>query len=364
VRWKKSYIVNRKSYMLLTIDWIFIIEKLILIAVIVSVSLIVAMYETWAERKVAAVIQDRRGPNRAGPLGLFQPLADGLKLFMKEEIIPNSSSKFLFVMGPGLAMLTAMMTSAVIPWGSHLELFGRTISLQIADINIGILYIFGVVSMGVYGIMIGGWASNNKFSLLAAIRGASQIISYELAMGLSIIALLMLTGSLSMKTIVEQQQEHWYNIVYQPLGFFIFLVCAFAECNRTPFDLSEAENELNFGYHQEYSSMKLGFYLFAEYVNMFISSAVMATLFFGGYDIPFVNDAAFGLQHGQNLLAILQVLSLFGKICCFIFFFMWVRWTIPRFRYDQLMDLGWKGLIPLSLVNMVITGAVILWLKK
>ncbi|MBS1916633.1 MAG: NADH-quinone oxidoreductase subunit NuoH [Bacteroidetes bacterium] len=350
--------------MLLSIDWIFIIEKLILIAVVISVSLIVAMYETWAERKVAAVIQDRRGPNRAGPLGLFQPLADGLKLFMKEEIIPNSSSKFLFVMGPGLAMLTAMMTSAVIPWGSHLELFGRTISLQIADINIGILYIFGVVSMGVYGIMIGGWASNNKFSLLAAIRGASQIISYELAMGLSIIALLMLTGSLSMKTIVEQQQEHWYNIVYQPLGFFIFLVCAFAECNRTPFDLSEAENELNFGYHQEYSSMKLGFYLFAEYVNMFISSAVMATLFFGGYDIPFVNDAAFGLQHGQNLLAILQILSLFVKIGFFIFFFMWVRWTIPRFRYDQLMDLGWKGLIPLSLVNMIITGAVILWLKK
>ncbi|MBS1932863.1 MAG: NADH-quinone oxidoreductase subunit NuoH [Bacteroidetes bacterium] len=350
--------------MLLSIDWIFIIEKLILIAVVISVSLIVAMYETWAERKVAAVIQDRRGPNRAGPLGLFQPLADGLKLFMKEEIIPNSSSKFLFVMGPGLAMLTAMMTSAVIPWGSHLELFGRTISLQIADINIGILYIFGVVSMGVYGIMIGGWASNNKFSLLAAIRGASQIISYELAMGLSIIALLMLTSSLSMKTIVEQQQEHWYNIVYQPLGFFIFLVCAFAECNRTPFDLSEAENELNFGYHQEYSSMKLGFYLFAEYVNMFISSAVMATLFFGGYDIPFVNDAAFGLQHGQNLLAILQILSLFVKIGFFIFFFMWVRWTIPRFRYDQLMDLGWKGLIPLSLVNMIITGAVILWLKK
>ena len=218
--------------------------------------------------------------------------------------------------------------------------------------------------MGVYGVMIGGWASNNKFSLLAAIRGASQIISYELAMGLSIIALLMLTGSLSLKTIVEQQQDSWYNVFYQPLGFFIFLICAFAECNRTPFDLSEAENELNFGYHQEYSSMKLGFYLFAEYVNMFISSAVMATLFFGGYDIPFVNDAAFGLHYGQNLLAILQILSLFVKIAGFIFFFMWVRWTIPRFRYDQLMNLGWKGLIPLSLVNMVITGAVILWLKK
>ena len=345
---------------LLAVDWIFIIEKFILIAIIVSVSLVVAMYETWMERKVAAVIQDRRGPNRAGPFGLLQPMADGLKLFMKEEIIPSSSNKLLFVLGPGLAMLTAMMTSAVVPWGSHITFKGHIIPLQIADINIGILYIFGVVSMGVYGIMIGGWASNNKFSLLAAIRGASQIISYELAMGISIIALLMLTGSLSLKTIVEQQQDHIYNFCYQPLGFLIFLICAFAECNRTPFDLSEAENELNFGYHQEYSSMKLGFYLFAEYINMFISSAVMATLFFGGYDIPFVNDISFGLHHGQNLLAILQIASLLAKVAFFIFFFMWVRWTIPRFRYDQLMDLGWKGLIPLALINMVVTGFTVL----
>jgi NADH-quinone oxidoreductase subunit H len=345
---------------LLAIDWFFILEKCILISVILGLSLLVAMYETWAERKVAAVIQDRRGPNRAGIFGILQPLADGLKLFMKEEIIPNLSNRFLFVLGPGLAMLTAMMTSAVVPWSSHLDIGGRIVPLQIADINIGILYIFGVVSMGVYGVMIGGWASNNKFSLMAALRGASQIISYELAMGLSIIALLMLTGSLSLKTIVEQQQDGIYNFLYQPLGFLIFLICAFAECNRTPFDLSEAESELNFGYHQEYSSMKLGFYLFAEYVNMFISSAVMATLFFGGYDIPFVNDASFGQAHGQNLLAALQALSLFIKVATFIFFFMWVRWTVPRFRYDQLMRLGWKGLIPLALINMVVTGFVIL----
>jgi len=346
---------------LLAIDWTLIIEKLILIAVIVSLCLVVAMYETYAERKIAAFIQDRRGPSRAGPFGILQPLADGLKLFMKEEIIPTLSNKMLFVMGPGIAMLTAMMTSAVVPWSSHL-LFksGRTVDLQIADVNIGILYIFGVVSMGVYGVMIGGWASNNKFSLLAAIRGASQIISYELAMGLSLIALLMLTGSLSLKTIVGQQLDHTYYIVYQPLGFFIFLVCAFAECNRTPFDLSEAESELNFGYHQEYSSMKLGFYLFAEYVNMFISSAVMATLFFGGYDIPFVNDLSLGQHIGQNWLAILEGLSFFLKIACFIFVFIWVRWTVPRFRYDQLMNLGWKGLIPLALVNMLITGFVVL----
>ena len=346
--------------MLLAIDWFLILEKCVLIAVIISLSLVVAMYETWAERKVAAVMQDRRGPNRAGIFGILQPLADGIKLFMKEEIIPTLSNKFLFVLGPGLAMLTAMMTSAVVPWSSHFELFGKSISLQVADINIGILYIFGVVSMGVYGIMIGGWASNNKFSLLAALRGASQIISYELAMGLSFIALLMITGSLSLKTIVEQQQDHVYNFIYQPLGFFIFLVCAFAECNRTPFDLSEAENELNFGYHQEYSSMKLGFYLFAEYVNMFVSSAVMATLFFGGYDIPFVNDISFGLHYGQNLLAVLQGLSLFVKVACFIFFFMWVRWTIPRFPYDQLMRLGWRILIPLALLNMLVTGFIVL----
>lgn len=335
-----------------------------LIIGIISVSLVIAMYETYAERKVAAVMQDRRGPNRAGPFGILQPLADGLKLFMKEEIIPNTSNRMLFVLGPCLAMLTAMMTSAVIPWGGNIEVFGRQVSLQITDINIGILYVFGVVSMGVYGIMIGGWASNNKFSLLAALRGASQVISYELPMGLSLIALLMLTGSLKMSVIVGQQMDGWYNVLYQPLGFLIFLICAFAECNRTPFDLPEAENELNFGYHQEYSSMKLGFYLFAEYINMFISSVIMATLFWGGYDIPFVNDAALMERIGQNWMALLQGLCLFAKTAIFIFLFMWVRWTIPRFRYDQLMNLCWKRLIPLALFNMILTAAVVLWLKK
>jgi NADH-quinone oxidoreductase subunit H len=344
---------------LLAIDLFLVIEKLVLIIGIVSISLVIAMYETYAERKVAAFIQDRKGPNRAGPFGILQPLADGLKLFMKEEIIPNTSNRFLFILGPCLAMMAAMMTSAVIPWGGTLNVFGRQVTLQIADINIGILYVFGVVSMGVYGIMIGGWASNNKFSLMAALRGASQVISYELPMGLSLIALLMLTGSLKMSEIVAQQMDGWWNVVYQPLGFFIFLVCAFAECNRTPFDLPEAENELNFGYHQEYSSMKLGFYLFAEYINMFISSVVMATLFFGGYDIPFFNDAAH--TNWGNWLVALQGAALLIKVVFFIFLFMWVRWTIPRFRYDQLMNLGWKGLIPLSLINMVATAAFVLW---
>ena len=346
--------------MLLAVDLALIIEKLVLIIVIVMASLVIAMYTTFAERKVAAILQDRRGPNRAGPFGLLQPLADGLKLFFKEEIIPNFSSKFLFVLGPGLAMLTAMMTSAVIPWGDKVELFGRNISLQIADINIGILYVFGVVSMGVYGIMIGAWASNNKYSLLGGLRAASQIISYELAMGISLIALLMVTGTLSLKEMVVQQQEGYWNIVYQPLGFLIFLICSFAECNRTPFDLPEAESELIGGYHTEYSSMKLGFYLFSEYINMFISSVIMATLFFGGYDIPFVDESALP----ANTAAILGVLALMAKVVCFIFLFMWVRWTIPRFRYDQLMHLGWRIMIPLALFNMLVTGGVILYFNK
>ena len=348
--------------MLLAMDWALILEKFSLILVVVMGSLVIAMYTTFAERKVAAVLQDRTGPNRAGPFGLLQPLADGMKLFFKEEIIPNFSSKFLFILGPGLAMITAIMTSAVVPWGHTIELFGRTISLQIADINIGILYVFAVVSMGVYGIMIGSWASNNKFALIGGLRAASQIISYELAMGISLIALLMLTGTLSLKEMVLQQQTGYWNIVYQPLGFFIFLICSFAECNRTPFDLPEAESELIGGYHTEYSSMKLGFYLFSEYINMFISSVIMATLFFGGYDMPFFNEAAHA--NWGNWLALIGIAALMFKAVCFIFLFMWVRWTIPRFRYDQLMHLGWRILIPLALFNMLVTGAAILYFNK
>jgi NADH-quinone oxidoreductase subunit H len=345
---------------LLQVDWAFVLEKFLFIGFIISISLVIAMYTTYMERKVAAVMQDRRGPNRAGPFGLLQPMADGLKLFFKEEIIPAFSNKFLFILGPSLAMITAMLTSAVIPWGDKMEAFGRTISLQITDVNIGILYVFGVVSLGVYGIMIGAWASNNKFSLLGGLRAASQMISYELAMGLALIALIMYTGTPSLKEMVQLQQQGYWNVLIQPVGFLVFLVCAFAECNRTPFDLAEAENELIGGYTSEYSSMKLGFYLFAEYINMFISSAIIATLYFGGYDIPFVDESSLNV----NVAAILGALMLFAKILFFIFLFMWVRWTIPRFRYDQLMNLGWKGLIPIALVNMVITAAVILFLNK
>lgn len=313
------------------------------------------MYSTYAERKFASFFQDRIGPDRAGPFGIFQPLADGGKLFFKEEIIPNTASTFLFVMGPSLAMLTALMTSAVIPWGTYIELFGSKIDLQVADINIGILYVFGVVSLGVYGIMIGGWASNNKFALLGSIRAASQNISYEIAMGLSIIAVVMITGTLSLREMALWQEGGNWLILYQPLGFLIFIICAFAETNRAPFDLPECETELVGGYHTEYSSMKLGFYLFSEYINMFISSALMATLYFGGYNFPYMNEL--GLSH--NAISMIGLVVMFAKIFFFIFLFMWIRWTIPRFRYDQLMRLGWQGLIPLAIVNIVLTGAVI-----
>jgi NADH-quinone oxidoreductase subunit H len=341
--------------MLLAITLSLLVEKLILISVILGGSLGIAMYSTWAERKVAAIMQDRRGPNRAGPFGLLQPLADGLKLFMKEEIIPTFSNKFLFILGPSLAMLTALITSAVIPWGPTMN----NLSLQVADINIGMLYIFGVLSVGVYGIMLGAWASNNKYSLLSGVRAASQAISYELALGLSLIALIMVTGSLSLKDIVEQQHNFTsWNVFRQPLGFIIFLVCSFAELNRAPFDMAECESELIGGYHTEFSSMKLGFFLFAEYINMFITSVILSCLFFGGYNFPGMD----WVQQNVPALAfsIIGVLVLLTKAIMFILFFMFIRWTLPRFRYDQLMNLGWKKLIPLALLNMLVTGAIIL----
>ncbi len=337
-----------------TADLIF---KACFVVGVFAVSLVIAMYSTYAERKVAAFFQDRIGPNRAGPFGLLQPLADGVKMFMKEEIIPTQADKTLFILGPSLAMLTACMTSVVIPWGDSLIINGREFMMQITDVNIGILYIFGVVSIGVYGIMIGGWASNNKFSLLGALRASSQMISYELAMGMSIIALVMMTGTLSIRDIVESQPGAHWNVFVQPLGFFLFIICAFAETNRTPFDLPECETELVGGYHTEYSSMKLGFYLFSEYINMFISSAIIACLYFGGYNFPFLNSL--GLSH--NMVSILGTVILFGKIFFFIFFFMWIRWTIPRFRYDQLMRVGWKVLLPLAVLNIVLTAVYLLW---
>ncbi len=338
-------------------DAALLIEKSVFVLILTAITLGMAAYMTYGERKIAAFFQDRIGPDRAGPFGVLQPLADAGKLFFKEELIPKNSERWMFILGPGLAMVTACITSAVIPWGDTLPIGDRLVSLQVADINIGVLYIVGIVSIGVYGIMIGGWASNNKYSLFGAIRASAQMISYELSMGLALIAVIMMSGTLSLKEIVEQQQGLNWNIWYQPLGFIIFFTCALAECNRAPFDMAECETELIGGYNVEYSSMKLGFYLFAEYINMFVSSALMATVYLGGYNFP-----GFDLIANPTLLAVAQIAVMFAKVIFFIFVFMWIRWTLPRFRYDQLMHLGWKGLIPLAIVNMLLTGAVMLFL--
>ena len=336
----------------------FIIYKSIMCLAVFLLSLGVAAYATLWERKFAAFLQDRKGPSRAGPAGLLQPIADGVKMFMKEEIIPNVSNRTLFILGPNLFMITSLLTSTVIPWAKPMTINGVTYDMQITDINIGVIYLLGVVSIGVYGIMIGGWASNNKFALLGAVRASSQMISYEIAMGIALIALIISSGgSLSLKDILAAQDSGVANIVWQPLGFLIFFICALAETNRAPFDLPECETELVGGYHTEYSSMKLGLFLFAEYINMFISSAIMAGFYFGGYNFPFAQELyqALGLEEGSWLISFIGFGAYFTKIFIFICVFMWIRWTLPRFRYDQLMNLGWKTLLPLSLFNLLYT---------
>ena len=343
-------------------DTVLIVKAIIVIAIF-AISMLMALYETYAERVIAAFIQDRVGPDRAGPFGLLQPLADGGKLFFKEDFIPSKADKWLFILGPAVAMSTALLSSAVIPFGDTIIVAGQKIDLQGMDVNIGILWIFGIVSLGVYGILIGGWASNNKYSLYGAIRAASQTISYELAMGISLLAIILMTGSLSVKSIVLGQHGIDWNIFYQPMGFLLFLTCSLAECNRTPFDLPESENELVAGYHTEYGSMKMGLYLFSEYVNMFISSAVLASLYLGGFNYPgmdFVYSklvGSFGEVTGHNLATAIGTLTLFLKIFFFIFLFIWIRWTLPRFRYDQLMNVAWKWMMPMAIVNLIITAA-------
>jgi NADH-quinone oxidoreductase subunit H len=339
---------------ILVIDWNFLTDKLILIGILFAVALGIAAYSTLAERKIAAFMQDRIGPDRAGFFGILQPLADGVKSILKEEIIPTKAHKVLFILGPCIFMAVALMTYAIIPWGKDLVIGGRPFKLQLVDLNVGILYSFAVVSLGVYGIMIGGWASNNKFSLLGAIRASTQMISYELAMGMSLIPIVMMASSLSLRDITEAQAGWNWNIFYQPLAFIIFFTCALAECNRTPFDLAETESELIGGYHTEYSSMKLALYLFGEYVNIFVS-ATISVLFLGGYHFPGMEN----LGLSPNWLSIVSILTLFAKIFFIIFVFMWIRWTIPRFRFDQLMKLGWQIFIPLCILNILLTGLFI-----
>ncbi|SHJ99651.1 NADH-quinone oxidoreductase subunit NuoH [Epilithonimonas mollis] len=343
--------------------------KIILVLALFLLALTIAAYSTWAERKVAAVMQDRIGPSKAGPFGLLQPLADGGKFFFKEDFTPANAERFLFILGPSLVMFISLITGAVIPWGKTLNIGGTSFDLQVANIDVGVLYIIGMASIGVYGIMIGGWASNNKYSLIGAIRASSQMISYELAMGLALLSIIMMNGSLDLKVITETQAtgKLWglieldgfnWNIFYQPLAFLIFIIAALAETNRHPFDLPECESELVTGYSTEYSSMKLGLYMFGEYVNMFISNAFMVALFFGGYNYPGIEWVT--QNWGENAAGILSIVAFLTKTVIGILIFMWIRWTLPRFRYDQLMHLGWKTLIPLALINLMVTGALIL----
>ncbi len=315
--------------------------------------MLTVMAMTLAERRVSAFMQNRLGPNRVGPKGLLQPLADGIKFLMKEDVIPDGVDKPIFLLAPVMLLVPALMTFAIIPFGSELHLFGREIQLQVADINIGILYILALTSVGVYGIVLAGWSSNSKYPLLGGLRSSAQLISYELAMGLAIISIVLLAGSLRLNDIITQQQGHFlsWNVFKQPLAFLIFVVATYAETNRLPFDLTEAEQELVGGYHTEYSSMKFAMFFMAEYANVITASALTVTLFLGGWDVPLVNEASLG-----NFGVLLSMAAFVIKTALFLFIFIWVRWTFPRFRYDQLMRLGWKVMLPLALVNIFLTA--------
>jgi NADH-quinone oxidoreductase subunit H len=331
----------------------FIIISLIKIVLVMLVVLTTVANLVYAERKVSAFIQNRIGPNRVGPWGLLQAPADVLKLFIKEDIVPAKANRFVHTLAPVISIVVAMTTIAVVPFGDKIVLFGREIKLLIADVNIGVLYILAMTSLGVYGITLSGWASNNKYSLLGGLRSTAQMISYELAMGLSVVGVIMVAGSLRLDRIVELQAGLAWNAFLTPIGFITFLVASFAETNRLPFDLPEAEPELVGGYHTEYSGMKFGTFFLAEYANMITSSALIVTLFLGGWQFPYLQS--FGLP-GQ-WVSVIQILTFVVKVLLVLFFYIWIRWTIPRFRYDQLMNLGWKVMLPLGLLNLVVTGS-------
>ncbi len=313
----------------------------------------------YAERKISADIQDRIGPNRVGPWGILQPIADAIKFFFKEDIIPLNVDKVLYVLAPFFAFAPAAVAFAVIPVGNAVEIGGQLVRLQVVDLNVGVLFIFAVGAMNVYGIAFGGWASNNKFSLLGGLRSSAQMISYEIPLGLALVSVIMTSGSVSLNDIVAEQTRTWYgvipkwNLFYQPVGFVIFLVAAFAETNRLPFDLPECEPELVGGYHTEYSSMKFALFFMGEYVAMVVMSSLLVTLFLGGWHVPGMDP------HSYTWLSAALSLGVFAaKVGLVLFFFIWVRWTLPRFRYDQLMKLGWQGLVPLAMLNIMVTGAV------
>ncbi|MGA9451040.1 MAG: NADH-quinone oxidoreductase subunit NuoH [Verrucomicrobiia bacterium] len=351
-------------------NWDFVIFSLIKIAIVIGVVQGMVAYAVLAERKISAWIQDRVGPNRAAPpfmkyipvvgpaltrLGIFQPLADGLKFFLKEDFTPAGVRKIYFWLAPALAIIPSMLVIAVIPFGSQL---GHQ-KMVIADLNVGILYTFGIVSLGVYGIVLAGYAANSKYPFLGGIRSSAQMISYEISMGMSVIPVLLIVGSLNLSHIIGWQAQHGWLVFFSPVSFIIFLVASFAETNRLPFDLPEAETELVGGYHTEYSSMKFALFFLGEYSNMIASAAMMVTLFFGGWTLPF-----WGLDHPAATLGagLAHILIFLVKMLLFMVLFIWVRWMFPRFRYDQLMDLGWRRFVPLALVNILVT-AVVLWMR-
>ena len=323
------------------------------VLVVFAATMLTVLMMIYAERRVSAFIQGRLGPNRVGPQGLLQPIADGIKFLMKEDIIPDGVNKPIYLLAPVIMLIPALMTFAVIPFGSDITLFGRQIPLQVADVNVGILYVLALTSIGVYGIVLAGWSSNSKYSLLGGLRSAAQLISYELAMGLAVVSIILLSGSLKLNDIVADQQGYLFswNVFKQPVAFIIFLIAVYAETNRLPFDLSEAEQELVGGYHTEYSSIKFAMFFMAEYANMITAAALTVTLFFGGWDVPLINETSLGIWG-----TVLSVLSFILKMGFFLFLFIWVRWTFPRFRYDQLMKIGWKVMLPIALLNIFVTA--------
>jgi len=351
------------------------------IAVFFAFVLGLVVVMTWVERKGAAYMQDRRGPNRARILGLtlggvFHPLADALKFLFKEDFIPDNAHRFFYQLAPMFALAPAILTIAVVPFGPPVTIAGKTIALQIADLNVGILYLFAISGMAVYGVVLAGWSSNSKYPLLGGLRSASQMISYEVSMGLSIMGMLMVFQSVRLSEIVLGQGELLFGIlpkwgvVVQPLGFVLFLTALYAEANRTPFDLPEGESELVAGYHTEYASFKFSMFMMAEYIHLVVGSAILATLFFGGWQFPYLADKGFLFPGGISValpaaaVLVLRIGSFIGKTVFFCWLYVWVRWTVPRFRYDQVMRLGWKVMLPLSLLNIFVTGLVLLLIDK
>ena len=338
----------------------FFLFTILKIGVIFFIYLVGVAMLTLAERKISAWIQDRHGPNRVGK-GWLQPFADGLKNFMKEETMPAGVNKPLFVLAPILSFIPALTAWCVIPFGAPMPTRWGRIDLVVADLPVGFLFILAITSLGVYGIVLAGWSSNNKYALLGGLRSSAQMVSYEISMGMSTIPVLLLAGNVSLNSIINQQAWGGWNVVNLTVAFFIFMVAAFAETNRLPFDLPEAESELVAGYHTEYSAMKFSLFFIAEYAGMVTASALMATLFFGGWDVPFT--ARDNIGPFSKWLSLLSIGIFLAKILFFVFVFMWVRWTLPRFRYDQLMSLGWKFMLPLALVYIVLIAAVMLGLS-